>query len=146
MYIDDRLSGVKSHFLRLCCPSVCVSSSRSQTVINSLHASRMNWNLQLLSNLSSLIIEKYQHEDVESFPEEGLLPTTITVLEISELACLKTLDKKGFGELTCLKRLCIIGCAYLETLPKEGLPNSLQHLGILECPLLEAKSQREKGE
>ncbi|PON86942.1 LRR domain containing protein [Trema orientale] len=108
--------------------------------------SRMNWNLQLLSNLSSLIIEKYQHEDVESFPEEGLLPTTITVLEISELACLKTLDKKGFGELTCLKRLCIIGCANLETLPKEGLPTCLQHLGILRCPLLEAKCQREKGE
>ncbi|PON34423.1 NB-ARC domain, LRR domain containing protein [Parasponia andersonii] len=113
---------------------------------NKVVAQLRNWNLQALPNLTSFTILRCEDEDIESFPEEGLLPTTITHLNIYSLDCLKSLDERGFQELTSLRDLCIRNCQNLQTLPEEGLPTSLEELRINQCPLLTEKCEREKGE
>ncbi|KAF4346110.1 hypothetical protein G4B88_016049 [Cannabis sativa] len=54
----------------------------------------MKWNWQTLSHLTILHILGNK-EDMEPFPEEGLLPTTITSLSIMSFAKLRSLDKNG---------------------------------------------------
>ncbi|CBI23768.3 unnamed protein product, partial [Vitis vinifera] len=135
-------------------------------------------------------------QDMESFPDECLLPSTITTLRIKRLPNLRSLDSKGlqqltslsdldigkcpefqsFGEeglqhLTSLKSLSISGCHELESLTeaglqrlislenlqisdcpklqyltKERLPNSLSHLSVDKCSLLERCCQFGKGQ
>ncbi|KAF3437433.1 hypothetical protein FNV43_RR20186 [Rhamnella rubrinervis] len=65
----------------------------------------------------------HQSQDmVDSFPEEGLLPTSSRTLDICHL--------------TNLKSLYILKSPRLQCLPERGLPTSLSHLEILYCPLL----------
>ncbi|XP_059652587.1 putative disease resistance protein At3g14460 [Cornus florida] len=105
---------------------------------------RMGWGLQ---TLPSLVDFKIRGEQVlESFPEEGLLPTTLTSLSIFNLPNLKSLDHKGLQHLTSLTDIRIWNCPKLQSLPEYGLPNSLSYLGTSECPLLKPRCQREKGE
>ncbi|KAM6547035.1 hypothetical protein CsatB_027771 [Cannabis sativa] len=108
---------------------------------------RMKWNWQTLPHLTSLCIDGYGiEEDVESFPEEGLLPTTITSLSISFFAKLRGLDKDGLTQLTSLQTLYIHSCPELETLSEEGFPTSLTSLFIQRCPLVWKKySGKESG-
>ncbi|XP_059441885.1 putative disease resistance protein At3g14460 [Corylus avellana] len=108
-----------------------------------LIASRMGWGLQNLPFLRSLSIGG-NSEDVESFPEEQLLPTNLTYLGIWYFPNLKFLDKKGIQHLNALERLSIWNCPQLKYMPEQGLPPSLS-LSILECPLLKEKLQSKKG-
>ena len=80
-----------------------------------------------------------------SFPEEYLLPTTVTHLLIGGFGNLRTLDNKGFQHLTSLQHLLIGCCPKLKHMPEEGLPVSVSHIQIWECPLLKKRLQRKKG-
>ncbi|KAJ4836596.1 hypothetical protein Tsubulata_030483, partial [Turnera subulata] len=111
-----------------------------------LIAARMQWDLQMLSSLSSFSIRSLEGDDVESFPEETLFPSSLTSLRIYGLRKLKSLDYKGFQHLTNLRKLTIIGCDELQSLPQEGLPFSLKSLDIWICSLVEKRCQQQTGE
>lgn len=85
-------------------------------------------------------------DDLESFPEETLLPSTVTTLVFQDLQNLKSLDSKGLKHLISLTEFTIRNCPKLQSIPEEGLPSSLSHLSIYNCPLLEKKCGREIGE
>jgi leucine-rich repeat protein SHOC2 len=84
-------------------------------------------------------------ENVESFPEEMVLPSNLTSLSIYDLQHLKSLDYKGLQHLTSLTRLRISRCPRIESMPEEGLPSSLSTLAIYRCPMLGESCEREKG-
>ncbi|KAL5549121.1 hypothetical protein UlMin_004352 [Ulmus minor] len=110
-----------------------------------LWQNRMNWDLQRLSSLQSLYLRGIV-DVVDLFPEEGLLPTTLTSLSIYGFENLKGLNGRAFQHLTSLQRLSIYSCNELECLPEERMPLSLSHLDIYECRLLKQRCQRETGE
>nr|KYP44675.1 Putative disease resistance RPP13-like protein 1 [Cajanus cajan] len=83
--------------------------------------------------------------DVESFPEEGLLPSSLTSLWIYNCPNLKTLDYKGLCHLS-LEILFLYYCGSLQCLPEEGLPRSISTLEIFGCPLLKQRCQKPQGE
>ncbi|KAK9938862.1 hypothetical protein M0R45_015578 [Rubus argutus] len=99
------------------------------------------WGLSTLASLRFLSVSFEGFAD--PFPDEGLLPTTLTRLFICGIS---KLDGKGFRQLTSLKQLQIADCSELQCLPEEGLPTSLSSLYIYGCPLLEQRCQRETGE
>ncbi|XP_024021208.1 putative disease resistance RPP13-like protein 1 [Morus notabilis] len=105
------------------------------------------WDLQRLSSLQCLWLDGCQFEEaVDSFPEEGLLPSTLTSLIICDFRNLKALNGKGFQQLTSLQQLDISNCIELESLPEKGIPRSLTCLFILNCPLLNERCKRGTGE
>ncbi|KAF7836197.1 putative disease resistance RPP13-like protein 1 [Senna tora] len=107
---------------------------------------RMDWNMQLLTSLVHFSVEG-RCEDVVSFPEEGLLPASLTQLEIQGFSNLKTLDWKGIQHLTLLKKLQIFFCSKLESIEGGGpLPNSTVDLDVWKCPLLQERWERENGQ
>ncbi|XP_059654413.1 putative disease resistance protein At3g14460 [Cornus florida] len=107
---------------------------------------RIGWGLQTPSSLKEFDIwGEYEEEMLESFPEEWLLPTTITTLWIAKLPNLKSVNHKGLQHLTSLTSLYLHECPKLQSLPKEGLPNSLSFLQIQNCPLLKPRCQRDNG-
>ncbi|KAK9902507.1 hypothetical protein M0R45_001544 [Rubus argutus] len=111
-----------------------------------LYASSKKWGLERLNSLVALSIIFEECEDiVDSFPEEGLLPTTLTHLHLSNHLNLTMLDGKELLHLKSLKRLIISNCPKLKCCP-EGLPTALSRLEIAKCPLLEQRCEREKGE
>ena len=105
-----------------------------------LFEERMNWALQSLSCLEDLIISGWEDD---LFPEEGLLPTTLTTIKIRNCRNLGGLNGKAFQQLTSLTSLHILDCRSLRGLPEEGLPASLSHLSIRECPLLKQRCEKE---
>ncbi|KAM6567913.1 hypothetical protein CsatA_027041 [Cannabis sativa] len=108
---------------------------------------RMEWNWKTLPHLTTLIIDGYgNEEDMESFPEEGLLPPTITHLGICYFAKLRGLDKNGLSQLTSLQTLYITNCPELQTLSEEGFPTSFTSLYTYQCPLVEKKYDPKKSE
>ncbi|TQE00978.1 hypothetical protein C1H46_013518 [Malus baccata] len=114
-----------------------------------LMANRMRWGLQTLTTLKYLDVSFSgceEEEIVESFPEEGLLPPTLTYLKISDHPNLKTIDGKALRHLISIKKLDIWFCPQLQSLPDEGLPTSLSHLEIIKCDLLTRRCQRDTGE
>jgi hypothetical protein len=108
-----------------------------------LIAGRMQWGLQTLPSLSHFTIG--DDENVESFPEEMLLPSSLTSLNISYLQHLKSLDYKGLQHLTSLRELKISYCPLIESMPEEGLPSSLSSLEIDRFPMLGESCERKKG-
>ncbi|GMN64130.1 hypothetical protein TIFTF001_033217 [Ficus carica] len=110
-----------------------------------LFADRFHWNLQRLASLTWLRIRSVYEDTLDSFPEEGVLPITLTSLSISNLPNLKALNSNGFKQLNSLKQLWISSCEQLQCLPKE-LPKSLSYLFISECPLLIQRCQRGRGQ
>ncbi|XWS09149.1 hypothetical protein CRYUN_Cryun40dG0061300 [Craigia yunnanensis] len=108
-----------------------------------LIARRMDWGLQRLSSLMSFNMSS--SADIESFPDETLLPSSLTSLSISILPNLKFLDYKGLHHLTALHQLEIWYCPKLQFMPAEGLPCSLSYLHIVHCPLLSQHCQKENG-
>jgi len=111
-----------------------------------LIALRQEWGLFRLNSLKSFFVSD-EFENVESFPEESLLPPTLTYLNLSNCSKLRIMNNKGFLHLKSLKDLYIVDCPSLERLPeKEGLPNSLSNLYIRNSPLLKEKYQNKKEE
>ncbi|XP_068501184.1 putative disease resistance RPP13-like protein 1 [Phaseolus vulgaris] len=81
--------------------------------------------------------------DVEFFPDEVLLPPSITSLEIYDCPNLKKMHYKG---LCHLSSLTLLNCPSLQSLPAEGLPKSISSLAIWDCPLLKERCQNPNGE
>ncbi|RVW24184.1 putative disease resistance RPP13-like protein 1 [Vitis vinifera] len=83
--------------------------------------------------------------DMESFPNESLLPSTLTSLEIERLPNLKSLDSNGLRHLTSLTTLYISNCPKFQSFGEEGLQHltSLEKLEMVFLPVLE--SLREVG-
>ncbi|KHN20833.1 Putative disease resistance RPP13-like protein 1 [Glycine soja] len=94
-------------------------------------------------SLESLWIEKL---DAESFPDEGLLPLSLTCLWIHDFPNLKKLDYKGLCQLSSLKKLFLNKCPNLQQLPEEGLPKSISSLLICRSPNLKQRCQNPGGE
>jgi hypothetical protein len=82
------------------------SNLRNIGVINceKLFAGRMGWGLQKLPSVRDLKIGG-KSEDVESFPEPGLLPSCLTSLSMYSFPNMKSLDKRGLQHLTSLQEL-----------------------------------------
>jgi Leucine-rich repeat (LRR) protein len=105
-----------------------------------LIAGRAQWDLQSLHVLSRFSIA--DNDVMECFPEETLLPSSLTRLEIRTHKNLKSLDYKGLQHLTSLRELIIMNCMEV-SMPEEGLPPSISSLTIWQCPLLEKKCEGE---
>jgi hypothetical protein len=122
------------------------SNLKSLSIVDcdNLIAGRMGWGLQKLPFLKNLFIcgEK---GDVESFPDVGLLPTNLTVLQIKNFPNMKYLDKREFQHLTALEELQISNCPMLKYMPDEGLPVSISVLLMDNCPLLKKQCHKKKG-
>ncbi|KAL6327190.1 hypothetical protein AAG906_015229 [Vitis piasezkii] len=82
-------------------------------------------------------------EDIELFPKECLLPSSLTSLQIVELSNLKSLDSRGLQQLTSLVELGIINCPELQSLTEVGLQHltSLERLWIENCPMLQSLTE-----
>ncbi|GMN72928.1 hypothetical protein TIFTF001_053618 [Ficus carica] len=111
-----------------------------------LFALRRSWDLQRFTSLTSLVLTKCYDSLVGLFPEEGLLPTTLTSLSINDFEYIELLNGKSLQQLTSLESLSIVRCEKLRCLPEERLPPSLSFLRIHDCPFLERRCQRENGE
>ncbi|KAH7845952.1 hypothetical protein Vadar_007914 [Vaccinium darrowii] len=105
-----------------------------------------DWGLQTLPSLTYFTLKGESEDMMESFPEEGLLPSTLTSLKIECLPNLKSLNKGGLQLLGSLQRILIENCHQLQSLPEEALPTSLIILRITNCPLLKSRYRREEGE
>lgn len=107
-----------------------------------LVARRLDWNIQCLSSLVNFSVEG-RCEDVVSFPEEGLLPPSLTQLEIKGFSNLENLNWEGIQHLTSLKKLQIFCCSKLESIGGgDALPTSLIDLDVWKCPLLQERWAR----
>jgi len=91
----------------------------------------------------SLELLRISGVDVESFPDEGLLPLSLTELSIHDCPNLKKLDYRGLCHLSSLQTMIIAKCAVLQCLPEEGLPESISQLNIKCCPLLKQRCKKE---
>ncbi|TXG55942.1 hypothetical protein EZV62_017255 [Acer yangbiense] len=102
------------------------------------------WGWHKLENLTRFEIEG-GCRNLESFPEQKLLPSSLNSLRICRLLNLKFLAYTGLQHLTFLKTLEINCCNKLQSLPEEGLPSSLTSLYINDCSVLAPKLQKRKG-
>ncbi|WVZ01692.1 hypothetical protein V8G54_022498 [Vigna mungo] len=94
-------------------------------------------------SLTTLSIGKVE---AECFPDEGLLPLSLTQLIINDCPNLKKLNYKGLLELSSLEQLRLWECPNLQCLPEEGLPKSISLFEISNCPLLKQRCHKEGGE
>ena len=122
-----KLSQFSEGSLPLSLKSLCITNCNNLTPTK-------EWGLHKMVSLTCFEIEG-GCSDVELFPEEGLLPSTLTSLRISRLPKLKFLIK-GLTDLTSLEKLDINCCEKLESMPAEGLPTSLTSLLISTLPNL----------
>ncbi|KAK8643346.1 hypothetical protein V6N13_012649 [Hibiscus sabdariffa] len=99
--------------------------------------------LQALHSLTYFELSESELE-MKHFPDEHMLPSSLTSLTISDVPNLKCLNFKSFQHLTSLQRLYIYHCPKLES-PTKMLPLSLLYLFIVNCPLLKEHCQKEKG-
>ncbi|CAJ2638906.1 unnamed protein product [Trifolium pratense] len=109
---------------------------------------REEWGLFQLNSLKDFTVSGHEFENVESFPEENLLPPTLKYLELRNCSKLRIMNNKGFLHLNSLRDLTIVNCPSLESLPEEGLQqlSYLDYLSIRECPLIREKYKKEGGE
>ncbi|XP_040967887.1 putative disease resistance protein At3g14460 [Gossypium hirsutum] len=114
----------------------------SDKLIESLIRKR-EWSLHTLPSLTSLYIRDSKVE-MECFPDEHLLPSSLTSLNISSLRNLKSLEYKGFQHLTSLCNLSIYNCPKLQSMPPNMLPPFLSRLCIKNCPLLKEHCEKDK--
>ncbi|KAK2636937.1 hypothetical protein Ddye_031729 [Dipteronia dyeriana] len=104
----------------------------------------LEWGLHKLNNFSRIEIEG-GCRDLESFPEQNLLPRNLSSLQIGRFPNLKILNYKGLQHLKSLETLKINSCDKLQSLPEEGLPSSLSYLYVSDCLLLKSKLQNRRG-
>ncbi|XP_068501514.1 putative disease resistance RPP13-like protein 1 isoform X2 [Phaseolus vulgaris] len=95
-------------------------------------------NLDPNTSLQTLYIQQ-----LECFPDEVLLPRSLTSLKINDCRNLKKMHYKGLCHLSSLS---LHNCPSLECLPAEGLPKSISSLTILNCPLLKERCRNPDGE
>ncbi|KAK2386182.1 putative disease resistance RPP13 protein [Trifolium repens] len=112
-----------------------------------LISSREEWGLFQLNSLKWFSVSD-EFENVESFPEENLLPPTLEVLYLYNCSKLRRMNNKGFLHLNSLNWLWIDNCPSLESLPEEGLQqlSSLSQLETIDCPIIREKYKKEGGE
>ncbi|XP_048330237.2 putative disease resistance RPP13-like protein 1 isoform X1 [Ziziphus jujuba] len=95
----------------------------------------MQWNLGMLTSLTSLYIGSIFEEEMDAFPkEEGQLPTTLTSLSLDGLQKLKSLNGSALAHLTSLQYLFIGKCGQIQCLPQQGLPTTLTSLHLFSLP------------
>jgi Leucine-rich repeat (LRR) protein len=124
------------------------SNLRELTIYNcpKLIASREEWGLFQLNSLKTLIVSD-EFDNVESFPEENLLPPNLKILWLTDCSKLRIMNYKGFLHVNSLIELYIFNCPSLESLPEDGLQlSSLSRLWIFDCPLIKEKYKKEGGE
>ncbi|CAJ2638991.1 unnamed protein product [Trifolium pratense] len=85
-----------------------------------LIGSREEWGLFQLNSLKYFTIRDHEFENVESFPEENLLPPTLEDLSLYNCSKLRIMNNKGFLHLNSLRDLWIVNCPSLESLPEEA--------------------------
>ncbi|XP_058225856.1 putative disease resistance protein At3g14460 [Rhododendron vialii] len=107
---------------------------------------RRDWGLQALTSLTLFVLLSESEDVLESFPEEGLLPPTLTHISFGDMWDLKSLNGRALQLLGSLEYMDICNCPQLQSLSVERLPTSLSALKILGCPLLEPRCRREEGE
>ncbi|CAI0453378.1 unnamed protein product [Linum tenue] len=120
------------------CPlleSFCVGGLFSSLVsleikgCDKLIAGRTGWHLQSICNLEELHLSA--NDNMESFPDEMLLPTTLTSIFLWNLPNLSCLNYHKLQHLTSLRELKSWNCPKLEYVPPvDGLPSSLSSLHI----------------
>ncbi|XP_022637886.1 putative disease resistance protein At3g14460 [Vigna radiata var. radiata] len=109
----------------------CMSLNNCSRLVGSLKgAFGANALLEMLS---------IEEVDAECFPEEGLLPLSVTSLTIDHCLNLKEIDYKGLYQLSSLQTLRLLNCPNFQRLPDEGLPKSISSLEIANCPLLKQR-------
>ncbi|CAL5361702.1 unnamed protein product [Camellia sinensis] len=120
-----------------------------------LTARRREWDLQRLPSLRRFRLagehvrnwgQSFPEDGVESFPEEGLLPSTLMSLCIENLPNLKSLNNRGLQLLGSLKYMKIVRCPQIQSLVEEGLPNSLFMLEFFGCPMLKPRYLKGEGQ
>ncbi|GAU20901.1 hypothetical protein TSUD_120930 [Trifolium subterraneum] len=109
-----------------------------------LIGSREEWGLFQLNSLEEFTVSD-EFENVESFPEENLLPPTLKYLQLYNCSKLRIMNSNGFRHLNSLEELRIVNCPSLESLPEEGLLH-LEVLQIYNCPIIREKYKKEGGE
>ncbi|KAH7857928.1 hypothetical protein Vadar_018014 [Vaccinium darrowii] len=136
--------GLENHNLTLLEYLTIIGCNKMKlSLFQKLVGDRRNWGLQRLPSLRELYLFD---EVVDSFPEEGLLPSTLTTLCFGNMLNLTSLNRRGLLLLVSLKKMEIWDCPKLQSLPEEGLPTSLFALMIWNCPLLTPRCRREGGE
>ncbi|GAU37606.1 hypothetical protein TSUD_365270 [Trifolium subterraneum] len=122
-------------------------SSLKRLILNGcseLLIASLKWAFGINTSLETLCIEE---SDVESFPNEGLLPLSLTFLLIFNFPNLKKLDHKGLCHLSSLVELHLSDCPNLKCLPVEGLPKSISTLIISgDCSSLKQRCMKPNGE
>ncbi|KAK8665392.1 hypothetical protein V6N13_005561 [Hibiscus sabdariffa] len=117
---------------------------RSEKLMGSMISRRREWSLQALTSLTSFTFSCGELE-TECFPDEHMLPSSLTSLSLVSLGNLERLEWKGLQHLTSLSRLEIINCPKFHSMPAKMVLPSLSRLSIAECPLLKGHCQKEKG-
>ncbi|GMN73917.1 hypothetical protein TIFTF001_056155, partial [Ficus carica] len=80
----------------------------------------VHWDLQRLTSLESLCVGGCK-DVLDSFPPDGLLPSSVTSFSILDFPQLKAQNSNAFQGLTTLDIQC---CPELQCLPEESLLNS----------------------
>ncbi|KAK0573879.1 hypothetical protein LWI29_014998 [Acer saccharum] len=93
------------------------------------------WGLNNMVSLTSLKIVG-GCKSMKIFPEEGLLPASLTYLQISEFPELETLNLNGLQLNISLEKMVINTCASLRSMSAGSLPSTLSSLEITGCSLL----------
>ena len=103
---------------------------------------QVEWGLQRLNSLTFLGM-KGGCEDMELFPKECLLPSSLTNLSIWNLPNLKSFDSRGLQRLTSLLELKIINCPELQFSTGSVLQHliALKELRIDKCPRLQSLTE-----
>ncbi|KAF7147090.1 hypothetical protein RHSIM_Rhsim03G0031500 [Rhododendron simsii] len=149
------LPSLQSFYVNFCPEIESFPEGRLPSKLNCLDISgckklvggRGDWGLHTLPSLRQFTLSGLESEyALESFPEEGLLPSTLTNLGLFHLQNLKSLNRRGLQLLFSLKYLYIGKCPQLKSLPGERLPTSLFVLRIADCPLLKPRCRQEEGE
>ncbi|GLT25971.1 hypothetical protein SLA2020_010690 [Shorea laevis] len=105
-----------------------------------LRQSMLQWGLDRLTSLESFEIG-------EICPLDNLqLPKSLKSLTITGMSNLKSIPKVLLQNLHSLEYLCFHWCPKLRSLPKEGLPTSLQQFWLRGCPLLKERCLEEKAD
>jgi len=109
---------------------------------SALFMGSLQWALGINTSLECLFIGKV---DLESFPDQGFLPLSLTHLYIFSCLNLKNLDYNGLCH-SSLEELHLVDCPNVQCLPVEGLPKSISKLQIRDCLRLEEQCKKPNGE